>query len=178
MWRFRREFNGAAKTAFRAGITQVFLTDAAIVPDFRGCLGRYLDQSIVGGQGVGVALLREQQVRQVGQRHDFARPPCQHFAITMLGSRGVADAIELGAEIYQQPGVPREDLQGAPEDGDGPGGRVMLGEQIAEVEQRFTVARIEFLCECLLDERCARSGTAGGQGAARFLQKRIGARHR
>ncbi len=176
--RVRRQRQRTAETRLGAWIAYSFLADRAVVPDLRRRIRCDLDQPIVGNQRLRVATLHEQQMGKVGQRCDFVRPPLQNVAVATLCPRLIAAAVELGAEVDEQPGVPGENLQRALEHCDGDGWRISFSQKIAEIEQRLAVTRLEILRQRLLDEGNGRCRRACRQRAARLLQERVGAGHR
>ena len=60
-----------------------------------------------------VALLHEQQMRQIGERRDLAWPSREHVTIAALGTTRLADRIELQTQVVEQARIPGRPRPGA-----------------------------------------------------------------
>ena len=87
------------------------LAHTAVVPDFRRRLGCTGDEMIVYLERFAVALLHEQQMRQIGERRDLAWPSREHVTIAALGTTRLADRIELQTQVVEQARIPGRKLK-------------------------------------------------------------------
>jgi len=175
MRRIRLQRQRAAKALLGgSAVLRRLLAHATVVPDFRGRVGRVGDDAIVYLQRFGETLLREQQIRQVGERRDLVGTSRQHLAVAALGTGRVAERVVLQAEVDEEAWVSRSKLQCAFEGRDGRRGFVACSQLVTDQEQRFRVARIELERRHPVDPRLRDVDLPARKRCARFSQQRVG----